>query len=656
MTTFDPEQAPTLTAFGIDPELVAAPQPAGAGPLNLQAPVTVPVFRADAGADGDADAADSAAGTVADAATVTAADADATGDDGEPAKESAASAETGELGAGDPEASETEAPAEEPHPVTAEATTLAAPAALAATPGEPEPEPAGDESPVHLDERAPSATASAANAAESATAAELPRGMGRKRTRTKLPKAPNPRTRRVPKSRVAEARSERNKAAFARTVGIIGAAGIVASSVWVLGWMPLPEQHAQAPVATITPKPGEQVRVCPGPLQQLGLTSKADAISSVGSAKIHEAAEAPGAPKVTELGAEGPVAYSVPGMNGDTHSQLGVSQSVEATGKKSSGFSVTSCSQPVPSQWLLAGNTVAGHNSVLDVINPGKAPARVNFALYTEKGPVRPTIPEAVLQPGERKQVSLAGVAADAGAIAVRVEATGTPVVAYVHQTAIDSLEPKGSDIASATALPATRQVIAGMHVFARPVQDDDAPTTLGTVVRMMNPGDTDLNATITFISASGERTTHEVPLTAGRVVDMPITTLPEGEYTIVVDADAPILASGRMAPLDGGEFAWIASSPEINGKTMVSIAEGPNPKLALANPSDADRTLKVNGKDVRVRAGATVYMDEPSGADVTLDNAEGIYAAVYYSGSGAISGMPVLSGNPDATPIQVVR
>lgn len=584
-----------LTDFGIDPELVAAPRPIGAAPLRLESAAGVPVFVA---AEDEPDAPQ----RVEDADTANAA----------------------------------QGPAED---VEDSGT---------------EPAMADDEQPsVRVDEYAPSATASAADAGDSATRKRFPRSHGR--VRSELPKPKAPRTRRAPKSRVAQARAQRRNAVIARTVGTATAVVTMAAAVWALGWMPLPEQQAQAPAAVITPQPGDQIRVCPGPLQQLGLSSNADAVSSVGEPSLQTASFAPKEPKQAPLGQDGPSSFTVSGMNGDTHSQLGVTQGLGVSGKKSSGYSATACSQPAPSQWLLAGNTTKGQNSVLDVINPGNVPARVNFALYTEAGAVRPTIPEAVIKPGERKTVSLAGVAPDAEAIAIKVDATGTPVTAYVHQTAIDTLEPKGSEIANATALPATRQVISGMHVYERPGASDDAPTTIGSTLRLMNPGEDNLMATVRFLRSNGEATEMEVPLDAGRVTDMPITTLPEGDYTVVVEAETPILAGGRMAPLDGGEFAWLAASPQLQGKTMVAIAQGPNPKLALANPSDTERTLSVNGAQVRVRPRATVYIDEPASTAITLDDADGIYAAVYYSGTGELSATPVLLGNPDATPITVV-
>lgn len=644
----------TLSDFGIDPELVAAPQPFGAEPLQLNDIANVPLYVASpdglgAGAlDEGGGAEPDTAPDFEDAGTPNSAAVDGVSDAGDGAEtvqpagtvqptDTAQPAETVHL-AHAVEPDEAEQPDEpgESSETSAEASTDA-------------------ESPVPLDESAPSATASAVAAVESATSKQHVRRDKRGWERTKLPKSPRARTRRAPKSRIAQQRSQRRRAVAARTVGIVTAAGTVAATVWALGWLQLPELRVTAPVEVITPEPGEQVRVCPGPLQQLGLSSQADAISSVGEPNRQVASFAPSKPTERPLAA-GPSAFSVKGMNGDEHSQLGISQGLSIDSKKTNGYSVTACSQPAPSQWLLAGKTTEGQNAVLDVINPGTVSARVNFALYTESGIVRPSIPEAVIKPGERTQVSLAGLASGAESIAVRVEATGTPVVAYVHQTAIDTLTPKGSDIAGATALPATRQVISGMHVYARPVQDDDAPTDIGSVVRLLNPTEDALDAKVTFLSATGAATEMQVPLAAGRVIDMPITTLPEGDYTVVVETDKPILAAGRIAPLDGNEFAWLAASPELRGKAMVAIATGPNPKLALANPSETERILTVNGESVRVRPRSTVFMDQPSGKSIELDDADGIYAAVYYSGSGELSAMPVLSGNPDATPIEVVR
>ncbi len=131
---------------------------------------------------------------------------------------------------------------------------------------------------------------------------------------------------------------------------------------------------------------------------------------------------------------------------------------------------------------------------------------------------------------------------------------------------------------------------------------------------------------------------------------------MPEGEYTITLEADVPVLLAGRVSPLNGNEFAWIPSSAALVGNELAPVAEGPDPRLSVFNPADEERDVTINGTSVTLAPHETYQATVPAGSTVALDDASGLTAAMHYSGSGQLASISVRPGNADAEPIRIVK
>ncbi|WP_125106935.1 DUF5719 family protein [Gulosibacter massiliensis] len=505
--------------------------------------------------------------------------------------------------------------------------------------------------PEHEPEHEPEAEELAEDEAEAESTAPKPSSLPKPRPR-------RGRTRASGRSRAQEHRRRGAASTAARTGGTVAALAIVAASVWALGWMPLPQFQAEAVPVSVTPEPGEQLRVCPGPLQQLGVSSDASEITAVGSPTVASAATG-GDPETTELGGtgqgSGPSVLALPGMADGEITQLTAAQTVIATGGNASGFSATACMQPTSSQWLLAGDTTVGHTLVIDVVNPGNVEARVNFNTYDESGPVSPSIPETVIAPGERQEISLAGIAPDAASLAIQVTSTGAEVASFLHETITSTLDPVGSDIVGPSALPSTEQVLPGLYVYERAEDDETASTTVGTSVRLANPNDSVTSASLELYGEDGSQTAQiDLELQPNVVIDYPITSLASGNYSVRVDADQPVTISGRVAPMEADEFGWLPSSPTLSDDVMVAVPSGPSATLSLTNFTDEARTVTIDGDEVTLEPNATHRVD--AAGEIELVDADGLYAAVSYAAGGRIASFPVQPGNADAEPIQVTR
>lgn len=106
---------------------------------------------------------------------------------------------------------------------------------------------------------------------------------------------------------------------------------------------------------------------------------------------------------------------------------------------------------------------------------------------------------------------------------------------------------------------------------------EEDAAQVAGDVVGQVR---------VTLLGPDGHvvllgATAHD--LVAGQVIDVPLTGVPAGEYSVVVDADVPVLAGARVndqAPDDVGsrfgtpsDFAWVpAAVGTVSAESSVGV------------------------------------------------------------------------------------
>ncbi len=257
------------------------------------------------------------------------------------------------------------------------------------------------------------------------------------------------------------------------------------------------------------------------------------------------------------------------------------------------GLVAAACRPASGEVWLVGGSTSVESSARLVLQNPGQTPATVSIAVWGPTGPVDlTTAPELLVPGGAERSVLLEGLAVEQPRIVVRVTATGGTVSAYLQDSAIDGLVPAGVTDVVAGEEPTTRQVVAGVVVAGG--NADPA------VLRLLAPGLADGTAHVSVLGAEGATTlpgADALSLTAGGVLDVPLGGLAAGSYTLVVDADVPVVAGamlarglGLVAP--GGattpvDRAWVASMPSGAGD-LVALPALAGWTLSLALPPDA--------------------------------------------------------------------
>ena len=381
----------------------------------------------------------------------------------------------------------------------------------------------------------------------------------------------------------------------ARAVGALVAVAIGAGAVATAALVPWPTSFVSPPSERIVPVPTSAQRVCPGPLLTLALDpTAATTATSIGSASITDAAgDGQSAPESTTLQSPDNARASSDGAAelitvtaGDTGAPLVAgSQSQVASTETDAGLAAAACTEAGPDAWLVGGSTDVGRSTLVSLSNPSAVPATVDLAIYGESGPIdAPGSTGILVQAGEQRIISLAGLAPDVLAPVVHVTSTGGDIAAALQTSIVRGLEPGGIDLVGPTSSPARDLTISGVVIPAASAAEAGdspaAPSDDQPALRLLAPGREPTEATVSVTGESdAPGTSFSVHLEPGVSVDAPLAALAPGAYSVRVEADRPITAAARTSvqSASGRDIAWFAASPPLGAAPIVlAVAEGP--------------------------------------------------------------------------------
>jgi hypothetical protein len=256
------------------------------------------------------------------------------------------------------------------------------------------------------------------------------------------------------------------------------------------------------------------------------------------------------------------------------------------------------CAVPSVEHWLVGGSTSVGSSGRLVLQNPGRTPATVSLEAWGASGPVvLGSQSLVVVPPGEQVVTMLEAIAPDQSRLALHVTAEGGRVGAYVQHHRIEGLVPAGADLVVGGAAPSRTTAISGVVSTGEPVDDPHAPR-----LDLLTPGTKAGTANLAVLGPDGPvrlRGGEELPLEPGRVTTLPLGGLPAGAYTVVVDADVPVVAGGALdkegsaadaAVVDGDPYdrAWPAGQAV---RATGAVADG-----AVAVPDHSAYAVTLSG------------------------------------------------------------
>jgi hypothetical protein len=273
------------------------------------------------------------------------------------------------------------------------------------------------------------------------------------------------------------------------------------------------------------------------------------------------------------------------------------------------GASSATCLAPSDDQWLVGGGTDVGRRGRLVLANPHDAAADVTVDVLTADGAVARTPGSTVaVAPHSRVVLLLDALAAKATSPVVHVRSTGGSVAAVLSDTYLEGTTPRGIDDVVAAMAPALQTVVPGVRVDGR------------AVLRLAVPGDAEAVVQVSALGRSGAADLPDdgvVRVPAGATRDVPLDSLPAGDYGLKIVSDVPVVAGAWVERRSGGvgEFAWSASSGPITslaGVAQADATDGAHTDVVLTAPrQDAHVDVVTVGAD---GAATTSQVDVPAG------------------------------------------
>jgi hypothetical protein len=466
------------------------------------------------------------------------------------------------------------------------------------------------------------------------------------------------------------------------TIGIAVALATVAAA----GWLPLPTLSAEPLVTSVVPVPANQQRVCAGPILRLGSDTgeeatkvssigRPDVISAAGNGRVSESplASTDSTTGVTPhrlvLPAEAILPGTVPLLSG--------SQTQSVAQGDLTGFAAAECREASGDAWFVGGATTTGRTTLLTMSNPGSVIATVTVTIYTEEGRITAAGTDGiVVPPGGQRILSLAGFAPGAASPVVRVQSTGSQIVANLQQSVVRTLNPGGIDIIGATTAPSKLSVIPGLVLSTMEkieTQSNQADfEDLAPALRFLVPGTDQANVQISIVpeSGAGKAVVNKMTLEASKVTELSLGSFDEGSYTVTIRSDVPIVAAARTSRFGDAagssdtDFAWFAAAQIVKKEALVAVADGPSPMLHLANLGTADASVSLEkrggsaatGAPVTIPAGGAVAVPVQGRSAYALDGFGSLAMSVSYGADGALASYTVSPTGPAAQPIDVYR
>jgi len=475
-----------------------------------------------------------------------------------------------------------------------------------------------------------------------------------------------------------------------RILGGVIAIGVAAATLVVVSLGSLPTVEQRPVGVTVTPVPTPARLVCPGSVLRLGELGGENASTAVAIGQPHyvTAATAGSASTVSLQTGGGAVSGGEPVLvtGDDDTASIAAAEYHDVDSGDYRGLAAAACDVPSTDVWLVGGATTVGRTTLLTLANPNAVPSTAAIEIVGAEGAVEaPGLTGITVPANGQRTLSIAGFAPDLAEFVVHVTSRGGPILANLQFSIVRGIEPGGVDIVGATAVPATKTVIAGLVVLGADAVSErlgepgyeDLPTTL----RLYVPGEVVAAATVRIIpegdsSAEGSSTggstagaSFQLVVQPGVVTDVPIESLVDGSYSVIVETTVPVIAAVRAStaadvespgPSSGttsaetSDVAWFAGATPLGATAFTSVAPGDGAQLHLANAGTGPITATINGAAVTVPGGGAVAMEVFAGASYRIDRGAGLFASISFASAGRLASYLISSGANVESPVVI--
>lgn len=227
------------------------------------------------------------------------------------------------------------------------------------------------------------------------------------------------------------------------------------------------------------------------------------------------------------------------------------------------------CIQSSVTSWIVGGATIVGSSSTLYVANPGNTTVNVKVTAWGASGEISlPSDGQLSIAPGKATQLALENSADADPQLALRVQAEGGRVAAWVASQKLDGESAAGSDIITSTASAGTSLTIGALSI-------DKAASE------------------ITPQAAAADATATPSPSPSAAVS---ATATPSAKATAKASAKASSAAKASATPSAAASTAAATPSPTPTASADSLDLSGAlnEPRLRVLNPGDKTAHVKV--------------------------------------------------------------
>ena len=276
------------------------------------------------------------------------------------------------------------------------------------------------------------------------------------------------------------------------------------------------------------------------------------------------------------------------------------------------------CVQSSVTSWIVGGATIVGSSSTLYVANPGNTTVNVKVTAWGASGEISlPSDGQLSIAPGKATQLALENSADADPQLALRVQAEGGRVAAWVASQKLDGESAAGSDIITSTASAGTSLTIGALSI-------DKAASEI-------TPQAAAADATATP-SPSPSATTSATATPSAKATAK-ASAKASGKASAAPSAKASVKAtpSATAKPSAAANTAAATPSPTASADSLDLSGALNEPRLRVLNPGDKTAHVKVTllGKSGPVQFAPASGLNVKAGqvADLPLGGlAQGTY------------------------------
>ena len=284
------------------------------------------------------------------------------------------------------------------------------------------------------------------------------------------------------------------------------------------------------------------------------------------------------------------------------------------------------CVQSSVTSWIIGGATIVGSSSTLYVANPGNTTVNVKVTAWGASGEISlPSDGQLSIAPGKATQLALENSADADPQLALRVQAEGGRVAAWVASQKLDGESAAGSDIITSTASAGTSLTIGALSIDKAASQI--TPQAAADAAATPSPSPTAAASTTATPSA---KATAKVSAKASGAAKAGAT--PSSKATAKASAKPSASATTAAAtPSPSPTAAAATPNPTASAESLDLSGSLNEPRLRVLNPGTKTAHVKVTllGKSGPVEFAPASALNVKAGqvADLPLGGlAQGTY------------------------------